>query len=299
MRGKQILRALLRPHIAVLLVLLPLAAAALPYAMLTLDEQSPVRIGVYVLSAYTLTVWCVRVPDIIRFFRTFRQENKYARRWLSDTRLRVNVTLSASALFNAAYAAMQLELGLYHRAVWFYALAGYYLLLAVMRLVLARYSLRNDAGAQPVQELRRYRVCGWCFLVMNLALTVVIFYMLHENRIVRHHPITSIAMAAYTFTAFTLAVVNLIRYRRYNSPVYSAAKAISLASACVSMLTLEGTMLASFSTPEMTAEKQLLFLALTGVAVSAFIVAMAIYMISGSSRKIKQLESQNGTEQTL
>lgn len=105
MRGKQILRALLRPHIAVLLVLLPLAAAALPYAMLTLDEQSPVRIGVYVLSAYTLTVWCVRVPDIIRFFRTFRQENKYARRWLSDTRLRVNVTLSASALFNAAYAA--------------------------------------------------------------------------------------------------------------------------------------------------------------------------------------------------
>ena len=43
-------------------------------------------------------------------------------------------------------------------------------------------------------------------------------------------------MAAYTFTALTLAIVNAVRYRKYGSPAYSAAKAISLASATLGLL---------------------------------------------------------------
>lgn len=298
MRLKRILRAFLRPHIAVLLILLPLSAAALPYSMSILASKSPIRIGVYVLSAYTLTIWCVRVPNIIRFFGKFRRENKYARRWSEDVRLRMNLTLGASAALNAAYAVMQLVLGIYHGAVWFYALAAYYLSLMGMRAFLLRHSLRYSPGQEPLLELRCYRTCGLSFLVVNLALSVMIFYMIYENRIVRHHPITSIAMAAYTFTAFTLAVLNVARYRRYNSPVFSASKAISLASACVSMLTLEGTMLASFAGSSMTPQKQRTFLALTGGAVSAFIVAMAVYMITNGNKKLGLLKSedQNGTE---
>lgn len=96
--------------------------------------------------------------------------------------------------------------------------------------------------------------------------------------------------AAYTFTAFTMAIINMVKYRKYNSPVYSASKAISLASACVSMLTLEATMLTTFGAGTMGTITRKIFLGCTGGVISVFVVVMAIYMIRQSSKKLKDLK---------
>jgi hypothetical protein len=111
---------------------------------------------------------------------------------------------------------------------------------------------------------------------MNLALALIIFFMVYWNRTFEHHMITAIAMAAYTFTALTTAIISVVRYRRYNSPVYSASKAISLAAALVSMLTLESTMLTTFGKETMTEIERKWMLGLTGGAISLLIVATAI-----------------------
>ena len=290
MPWRKIGRALLFPPAAVLLILLPVAAAGLIYSMLNLKETDPVRIGSYMLAFYTLMIACVRVPEVIQSICDFKQENKYIQTWSNDPRLRMNVTVGGSVLWNGAYAALQLGLGIYHRSAWFYSLAAYYATLALMRGFLVRYTLRRKPGEQLRQELMRYRACGWIFLLTNLALSGMMFYMLYENRAVRHNEITTITMATYTFTTLTLAIVNVIRYKKYNSPVLSAAKAISLAAACVSMLTLESTMLISFGKGDMKQETVQLFLALSGGAIFAFIVGMAIYMIVQSNRKLKSLE---------
>lgn len=294
MEWKSRLRALLFPPLWLRLLLTPCSAAALVYAMANMEQTHPLRIGSYVLSFYALCLWCVQLPRAAAFFRTFRRSNRYARRFFGDVRLRVRLTLTANVIWNAAYAAMQLALCIYHRSLWFGSLAGYYCTLALMRLWLARHTARHEPGARMREELRRYRACGWTFLLTNLALSAMIFHMIYENRIVRHHEITTIAMAAYTFTTLTVAIVGAVRYRRYNSPVFSASKAISLASACVSMLTLEGTMLATFRTGEMTPAVQRLFLTLSGGAVSAFIVAMAIWMIVRANRNLKLVENEHG-----
>ena len=143
------------------------------------------------------------------------------------------------------------------------------------------------------EELIKYRNCGIIFLVMNLALSLMIFFMVYWNRTFRHHEITTIAMAAYTFTAFSLAIVNVVKYRKYNSPVFSASKAINLAAACVSMLTLESTMLTTFDDGTMTLGNRRFMLGASGAVVSVFIVAMAICMIVQGSRKIKLLKRSN------
>ena len=46
-------------------------------------------------------------------------------------------------------------------------------------------------------------------------------------------------MAMYAFYVTVMAVINMVRYRKYHSPVMSAAKAVNLAAALVSMLSLE------------------------------------------------------------
>ena len=143
-----------------------------------------------------------------------------------------------------------------------------------------------------LEELRKYRACGIVFLLMNLALALIIFFMVYWNRTFRHHMITAIAMAAYTFTALTTAIINVIKYRKYNSPVFSASKTLSLAAALVSMLTLESTMLTTFGDGTMTAIERKWMLGATGGVVSLLIVATAIYMIVVGTKKLKELKTE-------
>lgn len=210
-------------------------------------------------------------------------------RWLSDTHLRTNVILGGNVLWNSAYAALQLGLGIYHRSAWFYALALYYLSLAVMRGILARYTLRHQPGEKLQEEWRRYRNCGWVFLVMNLALAVMIFYVIYWHKSVQYHKIITISMATYTFTSLAMAIRNVIRYRAYHSPAFSASKIISLAAAYVSMFTLEGTMLATFG-KDMKPKTEQLFLGLSGMVVITFILIMALHLILRGNRQIKALD---------
>lgn len=292
MDWKRIAKAFLFPHIAIMIVLVPIATVLLVYSMVIFGTESVIAIISYVLAAYTLTVWCFKIPYLVRFFKTFKNENKYARIWQDDTRLRVNVSLYGTLIYNTAYALLQLGMGFWHHTFWFYSLAGYYICLAVMRFFLAQYTIKNKPGEKMREELIRYRLCGWIFLAMNLTLSLMVFFMVYWNRTFRHHEITTIALAAYTFTAFTMAIINMVKYRKYNSPVYSASKAISLASACVSMLTLEATMLTTFGDGTMDAITRKILLGCTGGVISVFVVVMAIYMIQQSSKKLKELKYQ-------
>ena len=289
---KKLGKALLFPHIAIMILLVPIATVLLVGSMVFIGTESVIAYISYVLAAYTLTVWCMKIPKIIRFFKTFKDENKYARRWQDDTRLRVNVSLYGSLAWNALYGILQLWLGFYHHTFWFYSLGAYYICLGVMRFFLVRHTTRYAPGERMQTELKKYRACGIVFLVMNLALALIIFFMVYWNRTFEHHMITAIAMAAYTFTALTTAIINVIKYRKYNSPVFSASQAISLAAALVSMLTLESTMLTTFGDGTMTATAQKWMLGATGGAISVLIVATAIYMIVIGTKKLKQLKSE-------
>lgn len=292
MDWKKLAKALLFPPIAVMILLVPVATAFLVYSMVALETKSVGAIVSYVLSAYTLTVWCFKIPYLIRFFKTFNKENKYVKIWRDDHRLRVNASLYGTLIYNTAYAFLQLGMGLWHHSFWFGSLAAYYLSLAVMRFFLLRHTRKHQPGEKMLIELKKYRACGIVFLLMNLTLALMVFFMVYWNRTFHHHEITTIALAAYTFTSLTVAIVNTVKYRKYNSPVYSASKAISLASACVSMLTLESTMLTTFGAETVSLTERRMFLGVSGGGISVFIIAMATDMILKANRRIKQFNTE-------
>ena len=292
MNPKKIGKALLFPPIAIMIILVPVATVLLVGSMVFVGTESVIAYISYVLASYTLTVWCFKIPTLIKFFKTFKDENKYARRWQDDTRLRVNVSLYGSFAWNTLYGIYQLWLGFYHHTFWFFSLGAYYIFLAVMRFFLVRHTRKYAPGEKMHTELIKYRACGIVFLLMNLALALIIFFMVYWNRTFEHHMITAITMAAYTFTALTTAIVNVVKYRRYNSPVFSASKAISFAAACVSMLALTSTMLTTFNDGTMNAFTQKMMLGSVGLAVSGVIVVMAIYMIVQSTKKLKVFKTE-------
>lgn len=294
MDWKKLGKALLFPHIAIMIILIPIATVFLVYSMVFLGTESIITIVSYVLSAYTLTIWCFKIPHLIKFLKTFKDENKYERIWQDDIRLRINISLYGTLIYNTAYALLQLGMGFWHHTFWFYSLAGYYISLAVMRFFLVRHTSRHNPGEKMMDELKKYRACRIVFLIMNLSLALIIFFMVYWNRTFNHHEITTIALATYTFTSLTLAIINTVKYRKYNSPVYSASKAISLASACVSMLTLESTMLTTFGNGTISLTGRRILLCISGGVISAFIITMAIYMIIQANKKIKLLKIKEG-----
>ena len=125
MDWKKIGKAILFPHIAIMLILLPIATVFLVYSMVFLGTQSIPAIVSYVLAFYTLTVWTLKTPYLIKFFKNFKEENKYARRWQEDARLRVKISLYGSLIWNVAYALLQLGMGFWHKSFWFCSLSAY------------------------------------------------------------------------------------------------------------------------------------------------------------------------------
>lgn len=287
---KRILKNIIFPNTIFVLILFPLAIGILLYSMIKFGSESIYSIVSYALSFYALTVLCIKIPSIIKVIRKFKSENKYYLKYKEDVNLRINISLYASLVLNISYSVFQLCLGLYHSSFWFYSMAVYYILLSLVRFYLVNYTKQYKPGDKVLLEYKKYNFCGWIMLLMNTAVTVIIFFIIHFDRTFYHHQITTIALAAYTFLTFSLSIYNFIKYRKYNSPVYSAAKTINLICACVSMMTLTTTMLTTFGNNDVLEFKKVL-LGIVGGLVSVFILATSIQIIVYTRKKIKEIKN--------
>lgn len=288
MNWKNLGKRMLYPPPAIVAILAVCAAAGLVYSFAAPSPVEALCIAAYALSFYALMLIVLRVPRMIAFFKRVKRENRYVAIYTADVQLRTNLSLMGAFAFNAVYALFQLALGLWHHSVWFYSMAGYYLLLACMRLILMRYTRDHSPGEELEIEWRKYRLCGVILLFITFALMVFILYFVWNIRVFRHHEITTIAMAAHTFLSLTRAIINVARYRSYGSPAYSAAKAISLVSAMVSILTLENTMLTAFGQTGGELFRQIM-LGCTGVAVILGVQTIAAYMIIHAGRNLRSI----------
>ncbi len=190
-RGRKMLRKLIFPHPALVVLTAAAAAIALTWAFSDGAEGSPGVYGAYTLSAYGLTLVCVRVPALVRGVRRLVREEPHIRRCMDDAGLRTGLTLIPSVAANGGYALLQLGLGILNRSVWYYALSAYYGLLLLMRCTLLLRMGRSGLGQDLRSEYRLFLGCGGVLTVMNAALAVIVSYMVWQNRGFTHHPITT------------------------------------------------------------------------------------------------------------
>ena len=97
------------------------------------------------------------------------------RRYFGEVAFRTEASLYQGLFVNLAYASVKFFSGIWYRSVWFGALAGYYILLAVMRFILLHYVRgRRQTGEKIIFEWNRYRLCGIILLLMNQTLAGII-----------------------------------------------------------------------------------------------------------------------------
>lgn len=290
---KTAVKILLYPSGWVLILLTIICTAGLVIIFARGWDAHPVSYAFYALSAYTLTVDCLFLSRVIpQKYRNAKQkvrDHPVGGKFMTDPKFKTCVSLYCSLAVNLLYAAINGFSGIWYCSVWSVTLAVYYIILAVMRFLLVRFVNHTGIGTDRIRELRSYRLCGIILMTLNLTLSGVVILVIVQNKSFEYAGMLIFVMAMYTFYITIAAVVNLVRYRKYNSPVMSAAKVINLAAALVSMLSLETAMLSQFGKEDSPYFDRIMIGA-TGAGVFVIIVSISVYMIVRSTKEIKRLQ---------
>ncbi|MGN0695663.1 MAG: hypothetical protein ACI4J5_02735 [Oscillospiraceae bacterium] len=209
------------------------------------------------------------------------------RLFLTDMLFRTKLSLCCGLAVNFLFAAVQLIFGICTRSVRSGSLAVYYVLLAVMRYQLLKPP-KNADEKDIIHELRKYRFCGVVMIFMTPIFAGILILIVHKNSRADYPGILLYIMAIYSLCCIIIAAVNLVKYRSCGSPVISAAKAISLTVALISVLSFETAAVTRFGN-----EKNEAFLkAVVGTscgAVCVIVLTMAIIMTVRGTQHLKLL----------
>ena len=118
---------------------------------------------------------------------------------------------------------------------------------------------------------------GVMLMLLSLSLVGTVILAVVRDRGIVMHEIVMIAMAAYTFTKITLAVINLVKARKSSSAKIVTLRNISLSDACVSIFALQRSMLVSFG--DMPETDIQIFNAVIGAAVCVIVFLLGLNLV--------------------
>ncbi|WP_343208589.1 hypothetical protein [Anaerolentibacter hominis] len=277
------LRRLLYPKALLLIPLIVGSAASLAVVFISGTEKSAFAVTAYLISAYTTSALTLRVIDLAKKTRHLVHQNHFLHRYLTETAFKTEVSLCLSLGINLSYSIYKAVSGLYYHSLWFGTMAFYYMVLSTVRFHLL-HSFRQKQSDR-MRLFRKYRFCGCLLLVLIIAITGMGLHTAYGGTLASYPGYMIYAAAGYAFYSLATAIINFIKYRKESNPVYSAAKAITLAAALVSMFSLQTAMLSEFgASPSFQRQMNIL----TGLGVFIMTATMALYMILRGSCAVRQ-----------
>lgn len=227
----------------------------------------------------------------VRGKRHFRLRGRLLLRRLCDPLSRQRLQLTASLAFHTTYTLFQLIAGLVARTRWVLSLAVYTALLTLVRFFLLRDLTRVGEEQTLMAAWRRYRFCGIMLLAMTPALIVLVTFTVkstgHGMMARRGQGLITVMIALYTVGTFTAAAGSIKRAHRQHGPLLSAAKAVSLVTASVSLFSLVVSLLQSVGDAA-SAPFRGAVAALLGTALSLLIFSHALGMIFRAGRALRR-----------
>lgn len=188
--------------------------------------------------------------------------------------------------FNVAYALCNCIIGFLTHSWWFITVGAYFAVLAITRFSVLQ--IRRKARDKYDIEIFARRITGILLVVLSFCIVGVNIMSAVKDRGTAFHEIVMITIATYTFTKITISIIGMVKAKRSAPPVLKILRNISLADACVSVYSMQRSMLVSFSGME-TAEILLLNI-LTGTAVWIIVLILGINLIGG--RRINMAKSK-------
>ena len=182
-----------------------------------------------------------------------------------------------SLTVNFIYALGNYIVGFLTHSWWFVTVGTYYVVLAVTRYSVLQ--IRRKANGNYDNEIFPCRITGILLVILSFCIMGVNILSAVKDRGTDFHEIVMITIATYTFTKITFSIIGIVKAKHSASQALKALRNISLADACVSIYTMQRSMLVSF--PGMEASEILLLNILTGTVVWLVVLLLGINLIGG------------------
>ena len=187
-------------------------------------------------------------------------------------------TALISLIFNIIYGVYHIILGAITKSWWLLTVGVYYCILSAMRFVIIYTKKR-------VHILSRFT--GFMLIALSVLLIGTVIFAVIRDRGQKFHIIAMIAIATYSFTKITLAIIKIIKSRHSHSAKTVALRSVSLADAFVSIFSMQRSMLVTFE--GMTDAEIRLMNTLTGSGVCIIVLLLGLNLIIDKNVLFKNL----------
>lgn len=293
-RAKIIITRILRPPKRALLIVPLISFAALIFVFIYEKTESMLAYPIYCMSAYSLTVLCAAVPNVVRKTTQMIKNSRIMRRissveimdrYLADMAFRGKLSIYQGMTVNFLYTIFRAVTGIRYASAWFISMAVYYLILGIIRAYLIVCYKERHVKDENIC----YKNTAWFLFLLNVPMGGMIILMIQTDLGFSYPGYVIYLSALYTFYTLIIAVRNLVKFRRVGSPILSAAKVLNFIAAMMSILGLQTAMISQFSANGEGYRKMMN--TITGGFVYSIVLAIAIYMLL-YSRKDNFSESQ-------
>ena len=165
-------------------------------------------------------------------------------------------------------------------------MGAYYAVLAVTRFCVLQVKRKADGDYE--MELFAKKIAGALLIILSVCITGVNVLSIINEVGTDFHEIIMITIATYTFAKITFAIIGLVKVKHSLSSVAITLRNIALAEACVSIYSMQRSMLVSFD--GLTSSEIQLMNILTGTAVFIAVLLLGINLIGG--RRIEMAKSK-------
>lgn len=247
--------------------------------------EHPLACMSYALSFYALVIAVVNIIPLAARCKRLYQKGKAAGVFSMGRSLMLSMTI------NLAYAGYNLASGACYHSVWLISNGVYYLVLSLIRMLLASYERKQLTLADPKDRLimgwKVFSLCGMLMFLLNIAMAGMVAQMIWGGQGSTYPEIVVYAVATYTFYRLTAAIIGVAKSGYGGEPIHGAARNISLAAAMMSLYALQVTMLDVFG-----GGKDILFNGISGSAVCVLGILGALGMTLHGSRRKRELEQE-------
>lgn len=285
-------RAFCLPAVPTVIICVP-AYVLVGWVLVRGFAAQPLAYAAYALSTYAVVLTCT---GLFRTARTIKQAEPPAfvrralglplvRRYMHDEQFSAQLALWRGAALNLLYVGIKLYYGITGRSGWFITLAGYYLVLLLMRASLLH--LFRTGSTSPAAALRRVRLCGVLLLAMNIVMEIMVTHIVEGGKGFVYYGSMIYIMALYAFYAVARAASQFVRFGKRKNILLTAVKGLDVVAALVSMLALETAMLYAFGGGDEAFRRMMT--GISGGCVCAFVFALALYTLISTTRGLRRL----------
>ena len=243
-------------------------------------EDSYLAYFVYPFSAYSLSILVVNLTLQYKNMKNkvikLLTKNNTVKEILNDKTKRYFFYLVSSFTFNFVLALLKIGIGIYISSYWVLINGIFYLILALLRCFLA-ISWNIDTEKQKA----RMKIVIFFFFILSLSY-LGIFIEMYINYSSFTYPYYLIYLSAlYAFTNISLSIKDFFSKKTKITPIIFSYRCVKVATATISIIFLESSMLKEFGTNSSNERLLLLIAGIVGVLIIQVLSIAMLMHIKG------------------